>query len=133
MPRGILFIWNNSVNLETTWMLIMGGQTWIEDQSLDITPSLMGIQWLGRETNSMMGKSSAEARFRVMSQKIWTFIVVHRIGRIEYSPQPGNRTRQTEVERHFTIEKLDSGLICTCVHSKPTCEYSYQGTERQKL
>jgi len=103
----------------------------------------------------VVARSSAEAKFRAMTQGIcellWLKIILEDLRiksddpirlycdnksaiSIAHNPVQHDRIKHIEVDRHFIEEKLDSGLICTlCLLTRQTCRYSDEGAEQQIL
>ena len=91
------------------------------------------MTWRSKKQN-VVARSSAEAEFRAMAQGIcellWLKIILEDLKikwegsmklycdnksaiNIAYNSVQHDQTKHIEVDRHFTKEKLDSGLICT--------------------
>ena len=91
------------------------------------------VTWRSKKQN-VVARSSAEAEFRSMAlgicELLWLKIILEDLKiewrkpmrlycdnksaiNIAHNPVQHDQTKHIEVDRHFTKEKLDSGLICT--------------------
>ena len=133
--RGILFERNGSVDLEAYTDADYAGSIVTKRSSTGYCTFLGEnlVTWKSKKQNVVL-RSSAEAEFRTMAQRICELIWLKSIWedlrikcdepmRLYYDNKSAisithnlvqqDRTKHIEVDRHFIKEKLDSGLICT--------------------
>ena len=154
--RGILFERDGNANLEA-YIDADYARSIVDRRSTTRYCTFLGgnlVTWWSKKQN-VVARSSAEAKFRAMTQGIcellWLKIILEDLRiksddpirlycdnksaiSIAHNPVQHDRIKHIEVDRHFIEEKLDSGLICTlCLLTRQTCRYSDEGAEQQIL